>query len=154
MQILFTKSQSVLSKAIRDITKEPVSHVALQFGWFVVHSNLLGLHIETADTFKKHSEVVYNLAPAKDDESKDLIKLNNLLEQFEGSWYDFGGLIFLGIVLFLKARIKISLPKVNLWQSSSMFLCTEWVTEYLDGMPDSMITPYKLYLKLVSEGAQ
>lgn len=60
--------------------------------------------------------------------------------------YDFGALFYLALrVLFPW------LPKKNLWQTSGMFLCTEWVTEVLEGEEDSMITPYKLFLRLKEE---
>lgn len=143
MNILFTRSNKKLSKAICRLTKEPVSHVALQFGKFIVHSNLLGIHIEWAENFKKHSQVVFSIHMRTDN-----IKLSTLMSQYEWKMYDFGAMLFLGLSLFLRNTFKIPLPKANLWQSSGMFLCTEFVTKVIDDEADSMITPYKLYLKL------
>jgi len=147
MRLLFTKSTKPLSIAIRDVTNEPVSHVALEFPeWnIIVHSNLLGLHIEWADHFKSECEIIYILeADFQDDKER----LGRLLDQYELSFYDFGALFFLCGAILAKRYLKLPLPKTNLWQSSGMFLCTEWVTEYVTGEEDSLITPYKLYVKL------
>lgn len=154
MKILFTKSQSPLSKAIRAITDEPVSHVALSFSFggfsLVVHSNLLGLHLESQGKFLQHAEIVHTLKLKIPEDSGP--KLKELLEKYEYSLYDFGALFFIGISLFLRSKFRIPLPKSNLWQSSGMFLCTEWATQYIDGTSDSMITPYKLFLRLYDSG--
>lgn len=148
MKILFTKSDKLLSKIIRDVLEEPISHVALQFGNFVVHSNLIGLHIEWAPNFIKHSEIVHTMAPIEDNLS-ELLKLDNLLSKYEFSFYDFGALLFMGVSFTLRKYLKVPLPKSNLWQSTGMFLCTEWVTKYLHDKENSMITPYQLYQNLL-----
>lgn len=153
MNILFVKGSSILSKAIIGATKEPCSHVALEFPelGIVVHSNLLGVHIEWAHTFRQHIQVIHVLKSLK-PEDNDIIaensKLDNLLDKYEWSWYDFGGLLFDGLLMLSRTYLKIPLPKTNLWQSSSMFMCTEWVSEWIDGKQDSMITPEGLYQKL------
>lgn len=160
MRILFTKGDSVLSKAIRGATGEPVSHVALSFDFgmfdFIVHANLYGLHVESSDSFLRHSEIVYSLDSTEAPIPKDLknkAKLKALLAKYEFTLYDFGGLLFTGLALLARRYLKFPLPKSNLWQTTGMFECTEWVTEYLESTEDSMITPYKLYLKLKETGA-
>ena len=149
MKILFTRGQSLLSKAIRSATKEPVSHCALQFSFgeldLVIHSNLLGVQMELVETFLRTCEVVYAI---ENSEESLKSKMLALLEIREHKLYDFGALLFVGMRLWLRAKLKIPLPKANLWQSSGMFMCTEWVSEFVNGEVDSMITPYGLYLKL------
>jgi hypothetical protein len=68
-------------------------------------------------------------------------------KKYDKSWYDMGAGFFIGLSFLARRYLKIPLPKVNLWQSSGMFICTEWATESI-GEVDSMITPYGLYLKL------
>lgn len=141
MNILFTKSNSLMSRIIRAVTKEPVSHCAIEDGGFVIHSNLLGVHIESLEHFSKKCEIGYSV-----EASITIVQVRNSLAKYEGSGYDIGGLLYLGLRLVLPC-----LPKKNLWQSSGMFLCTEWVTEVLDGTADSLITPYGLYQRLIEQ---
>lgn len=155
MKIVFTKGSSPLSEAIRGVTKEPVSHVALDFGLFIVHSNLLGVNLEWFNFFKTKCTIVYTLERTEIEvlqEMKDAAKLDRVLVKLEGAWYDFGALFFAGLALLAKHYLKIPLSKVNLWKSSGMFTCTEWVTNFVEDSSDAMITPYQLYLKLKQSG--
>ena len=142
MQIIFTKSNKIGSKLIRWGLDEPVSHVAIRYDDYVVHSRGGGVEVQKLSEFLKHSEVVYSTKVAK-----NVPRLFRLLLNTNKSRYDFGALLYL-TVRTLCGKIGISLPKKNLWQTSGMFLCTEWVTSYLEGKEDSMITPYNLYKKL------
>jgi hypothetical protein len=141
MQILFTKSNSILSRLIRKVTREPVSHCAIANDQWVIHSNLYGVHVELSSTFNRHTEVVYSV-----NISDDRSKLMSCLARNEQKFWDVGAALYLG----LRCLIPI-LPKKNLWQSSNMYLCTEWVTEVVGEVQDSEITPYKLYLWLESK---
>lgn len=136
MEIIFTKNNTVLSRLIRYLTKEPVSHCAIRDTDYIIHSNLLGINISRLEDF--HSEVLYSVEIPYDPE-----KLATSVEKYEGRMYDFGALLYLGLRCIFKG-----LPKQNLWQCSGMFLCTEWVTQVLDGKEVSDITPYQLYLEL------
>lgn len=138
MRILFTRSGTPLSRAIRAVTKEPVSHCAIQLGELVVHSNLYGVHLETLHYFQTHSEIVYEV-----DIPDNIEGLHNSLDRDEGKWYDIGALLYLGLRYVIPC-----LPKKNLWQCSGMYLCTEFVTEVINGEADSLVTPYQLYVKL------
>ena len=143
MRILFTRSSSPLSRLIRSVTGEDVSHCAIQVDNYIIHSNLKGLHIESLEDFMGAPgvEIVHTI-----DLESDYQKILLLFCRYQHSMYDFGGLLYLG----LRAMIPV-LPKANLWQSTGMFLCTEWVTEYVESSPDSSITPYKLFLRLSKE---
>lgn len=138
MQVLFTRSNSILSRMIRHVTGEPVSHCAISCGGWIVHANLLGVHVELPQTFTKHSEVVYSIELPYDQD-----KLMVTLSKYDQRPYDFGALLYLGLRFLLPF-----LPVKNLWQTTGMFLCTEWVTEFLFGGEDHTITPYHLYLRL------
>lgn len=139
MHILFTRNSSFLSRLIRYLTKEEVSHCVIEQGGVVFHSNLLGgVHLETGTHFHRKNETVYSL-----EAGAGVGKIEAALERYELSGYDFGGLFYLGLRCVLPF-----LPKANLWQSSGMMLCTEWVQEALGQKPDPSLTPYKLYLLL------
>jgi hypothetical protein len=138
VRILFTKSKKIMSVLIRKVTKEPMSHCVIEYGDYIIHSNLFGVHAEPYAKFIKGVDVVaFARLP---DNTERLLKL--FLKK-KGSPYDFGAMFYLGLrVLFP------FLPKKNLWQSSGMYLCTEWVTEFVDGKADSMITPFKLFQRI------
>ena len=142
MQILFTRSNTILSKTICAITKEPVSHCALKVGPFVIHSNLLGVRIVPYNVFASSHEIVYNINKIELNES-----IKTVLKECYGKPYDIGALIYLGL-RFLFPQL---MPKQNLWQTTGMFLCTEFITKMIDMKEDSLITPYKLYLKLTEK---
>lgn len=125
-----------MSRVIRCITGEDVSHCALRVHGWILHSNLYGVHAVLPQDF--HGEVVYSIEVAYNPEA-----VVRALAEYQGRAYDFGALLYLAL------RICCPwLPKQNLWQSSGMFLCTEWVTQVVDGRADSMITPYQLYQRL------
>lgn len=141
MRILFTRSNKIVSRLIRRVTKEPVSHCALQIGETVVHANFIGVHPESFYSFTKGGVEIVATIELPDDYKK----MFHLACAGWGKQYDFGAMFY------LMARALIPwLPKKNLWQSSGMYLCSEWVSEAM-GEGDAMITPHKLYLKLKDE---
>ena len=150
MKILFTTRDQWFSNTICEITGEPVSHVALEFPehGFVVHSNIRGVHLQWANSFREENEVVCEVDIKYPGE---FTQLDKLLKKYEFSYYDVGAILYLGLRLGLRRHLRLPLAKDNLWQSTGMFLCTEWVTEYLYGEADSLITPYQLYLKLTNQ---
>jgi len=140
-RILFTAGNSLLSKAIRARTQEPVSHVALECNGWVVHSNLLGVRVDKLSDFEKHCRVVYSI-PVEMTAETILTKYR----EHQDASYDFGALLY----MFLKLTPGITklLPERNLWRSTGAFLCTEWVTHVIYGKELSSITPYQLYKEL------
>ena len=140
MQIIFTKSNSILSKIIRSITKEDVSHTALLVDdkW-VIHSNLLGVRIDYLYNFVTHCQIVDTVELPNNN-----FPLYKTLRKKQGSLYDFGAFLFLGLVLILRRFFPRFVQKRNLWQTTGMFLCTEWCTEIVDGKENSMLTPGQL----------
>lgn len=144
MQILFTAGHSWFSRTIQHVLDEPVSHVAIQCGETVIHSNLLGVHVISTATFHKHATVIlrYNTP----DQPQ---KILDALSRVDRSMYDFGALLFLGFAFLARRYLHVPLPKMNLWQATGMYLCTELVTEVIDGEADSLTTPYGLFKRLV-----
>jgi hypothetical protein len=78
-----------------------------------------------------------------------MTKLGVMLEKYEFSVYDLPAMLFLGLSLLVRRYLKLPLPKSNLWQSTGMFLCTEWVSVFLSQEENSMLTPWKLREKLL-----
>ena len=144
-EILFTCNDRWGSRLIRAVTDESVSHCAIRVGVFVVHSRLTsgGVVIEPYKKFLRENEIVYRLTPNVIPGVERVISSYSRL-------YDLGGIFFLGFRLLLRKYLGIPVPKVNLWQSTGMLMCTEYVLDSMGIERDSMITPYKLYKKLRS----
>ncbi len=155
MYLLFTTSDKLLAKVIRWATGEKCSHVAIlvrdiYFGDYVIHSNWKGVTIEPFSSFLKENRIIHQLRIPNTWDNAE--KIANLREGKYGSCYDFGALLFFGIVLFCRRLLGLrKWPKQNLWQSTGMYLCTELVTEFIDKKEDSLITPEQLYSKLVDK---
>ena len=115
MKILFTKSDLLGSKLIRAVTEEPVSHCAILHGDQVTHSTFYGVVTESYEEFAAVNEVVHSV---------EVKNAPILIKGHKGSCYDFGAFIYLG----LRLLFPLILPKKNLWQTTGMFLCTEFVT--------------------------
>jgi hypothetical protein len=152
MNILFTTGDTWFSKSIQAVTKEPISHCAIEFPevGLVLHSDLLGLRLVSREKFDTTHKVLFSL------ESPEPVmffhpKVKELLRKFEGQPYDCGAFLFFGLSLLARRYLRIPLPKSNLWQTTGMFLCVGWCSQLIFGVEDDMITPYGLYLKLKKE---
>lgn len=143
MKVLFTAGNSFVGRAIRYMTREPVSHVALQIGDLVVHSTLFGPEVRSINYFNKKYKIVYTV-----DLPDSHISVAPVLDRYDKRAYDYWCLVYLGMRYAALRALGIALPKVNLWEVSGMYTCTEFVTGILLEKPDSMITPYGLFLKM------
>lgn len=141
MKILFTRSDKIGSKLIRAVLQEDCSHTALQWDDLIIHSTFAGVHITPSAEFLAINQIMHSV-----DIPEDIHKLTTAITNGINRPYDVGAFIYLGLKKYLPF-----LPKKNLWQSSGMYLCTEWVTFEQDGKENSMITPHQLYLKLSKE---
>lgn len=144
MKVLFTYSDNIISRLIRKVTKEEISHTVIKIGDFVVHSNFLGLNIVPYVRFKEKNIILYSIDIT--DKTKEEYTINIVNTHFKTP-YDFGALFFLG----LRYLLPFLVSKQNLWQNTSMFLCTEFVSKSIYGKELSILTPYKLYLILKEE---
>ena len=142
MEILFTTTDLPVSRLIRHVTKEPVSHCAVRIGEFVIHSSFSGVEILPYSVFASKYKIIYRIYSITYP-----LKVYKTLKKYYGHPYDFGALLYLGLRALLP---KSWTKKRNLWQTSGMFLCTEFVTTFIDDKEDSMITPYQLYLRLTT----
>lgn len=139
MMVLFTTSKYPASWLIRNITKEDCSHVALYDGIHVLHCTFTGVKLQTLAEFQKHNKVLHTVALAAPTPN-----CRTLYEQYKNSRYDFGALCYLGLRYLIPY-----LPKANLWQTSGMFLCTEFATKVIDHKENSLLTPHQLYDQLL-----
>lgn len=142
MRVLFTTSDRPLSRLIRRVTGEPVSHCALLFGPWVAHSSLKGVQITSLERFLADGNRVIEGLDLGHSDAEAI----HLITKQEGKPYDFGALLYLG----LRALLPF-LPKANLWNSTGMFLCTELVETALGGPVNPMLTPHQLYLQLKTQ---
>lgn len=139
MLILFTTSKYPTSWLIRKLTREDCSHCAIQVGLEVIHSNFRGCNLATLQDFTSNNQILHMVyVPTPEG-----LTAQALYNDYKGVGYDFGALLYAGLRILCRF-----LPKVNLWQTTGMYLCSELVTRILDGEEDSMITPHNLYLKL------
>lgn len=144
MNILFTRGNNPISTMIMGLTKESVSHVAIELDGYVIHCSLLGTKVVKSWDFRTNCTVVYCIPMERYKLSKVLAMLH------KKPMYDYLGLLYLGIRYGLKRAFGWSIPKANLWQVSGMSMCTEFVTQIIDEKQDSLITPYGLYKKLIN----
>lgn len=137
VQLLFTSSETPGSYLIRKVTGEPVSHCALRVDDYVVSAEIKGVIVQPYSVFKANHDIKFILP---------VITTQTELDKHFGKPYDYLGLLFLGI----RYSFPKLMPKQNLWQLSGMFMCTELVSNIVTRETDSMVTPYKLYLKLIN----
>jgi hypothetical protein len=155
IQLLFTTSDKPLSRVIRWATGECCSHVAIlvseeHWGLSVVHANWKGVHVEPLNTFLDENKIIHSVDIPEN--IGNLRRLQGILRKRQGSMYDLGALLFVGIALFCRKALGLrKWPKQNLWQVTGMYMCTEFVTEYLYGSADAMITPHGLYERIINK---
>lgn len=154
MEILFTSRPAMpVSKLILDLTGETVSHTVIRNGDYIYQSSFAGVEQVHTKDFLSEYTVGYSLIPSEDRLTDALVeRLIERVVALRGNPYDFPSLLYLGLRYSLLNVFKLDLPQKNLWQISGMYLCTEFVEDVIDIKSDSMITPYKLYLKLKSSG--
>jgi hypothetical protein len=146
MRVLFTKSDLCGSKLIRWALEEPVSHVALEHDGVVLHSTWGSVDLDALGTFLEHREIIYTI-DVPDYGLADMIELAN---RYEGSSYDFTGLVYFSVAALLRKFLNVPLPKSNTWNTPGQFLCTEVASLLIYGYEDAIMTPYEMYLRLKS----
>lgn len=151
LQIVFTSSDNFVGRAIKYLTGEPYTHVALRLGQEVLHSSFKGVECISFDEFKKIRTIEATLFVSPQPPSPKP-SFDGVEAEYSGKPYDYKALAWLAARYWMKKFFGINLPKVNLWNVSGMYTCTEFVTEALGGEADSLITPYQLYERLKNNG--
>jgi hypothetical protein len=161
MILVFTHSDKAFSKAIMNITGEPVSHCAVIINEYVIHSNMLGVRVDKVRDFLDHNKIVVSLRMSQEDQKRLLLMIlleTQILAKYaklakKRTMYDYGGFVFLGLNLILNKIFGVKLSDKNLWQESGAYLCTELLQEIIDkSYINSMVTPYKLCSSLEESG--
>lgn len=149
MKIIWTKGNSILSKAICWGLDEPVSHVAIVFDDKIVfHSNLLGVHLNWLDTFKKHSEIIYTIDYPMSLEKEEAV-YQRLIKHDERP-YDYSSFFYFGLCILKKKFLGIPIPEKNPVDNPNADLCYE-LCNALNGLlfnkdiEGKLISPYTLY---------
>lgn len=147
MQIIFTTSEKPMARLIRWATGECCSHVAIQHGDQVYHSNFFGVNRVSIEEFLKENTVMHMVEI--ENSYPNTQKLYEMYHNEDDKYYDIGALLFVGMMILIRKTTGLQIiPKQNLWQSTGMYMCTEFVTKYVDGKADSLITPHKLYERI------
>jgi len=128
MKILFTRNNLPFSRLIAWATGSSVSHVAVAFDDRIVfHANPSGVHIRSYPWFVKNNTIVSSIEIRRTLEEEEAAYLSITL--VEGSWYDFGSVIYWGYRLFLLKLFSVPLPRRNAWARGDAFNCLEVLGE-------------------------
>ena len=153
MKIISTHSSMLLSRLIlwgltkKGLPAPKASHVAIIFDdrW-VLHSNLLGVHIQWAPHFLKNQSVMDEIDYELSLESEEQV-YQGLVDECEGLSYDFPGFFYQGWRILLWKLFGRPFPKNNAWNSRGALLCYElaerlpfWITG-AENLEKRMFTP-------------
>jgi hypothetical protein len=153
MRILFTKCNTLISKTIRTVLDEPVSHIGLEFdNDFVIHSDFFGTRIEKVDHYISENIVVYSITIPLKNEIETLFEI---MSKSLSNNYDFSAIAYFAWRLLLKKVFNTKFPEKNKLGDNHAYICTEMLQfisdeklEKLQGKDLGMMTPYQIYLLL------
>jgi hypothetical protein len=153
MRVIFTTTDSFVSRIIRWMFNEPASHFActLYDDQVVFQSNFLGVDFASFKKFLMHSRVVQAFDFPMTREEEDAI-FDALVENMVGNGYDFWAMTYAGWWGLLYKLFGIEMPKHNRWQSKDQDLCVELayflpdrvMPPEIKAMDLSMTTPWKV----------
>jgi hypothetical protein len=151
MIILFTAGNNVVSKAIRELTRYPASHVAVQFGNYVFHSNMTGPKFELLDEFLKHSHIVRSYVGPPTNQM-DLLDMVDFYARRQHRKYDFLLFLWLTAHCLWAYSLKKPVKPSDMKQVTGAYLCTEFVSTFLNTDKTSIYLPEQLERHLIQEG--
>lgn len=167
MILLWTKSKLIGSKVIRYGLDEPVSHYATAFiigkktGIVLNQRANGGFKIEWLSYFLKKNQIVYALSPLNIDSASKSSLLIEMMNEFSGTFYDTGSLIYFCWRVFLRKFFDVPLPAKSLWGDDKYPLCTghgkvlyRLMPRWFSTKPNDfdITSPYSLYLNLKASG--
>lgn len=171
MILLWTKSSLIGSKTIRYVLGEPVSHFATVFfigedpdvsNGIVLHQKINGgFKITWLPYFLKNYDVVKSLRPVdiSYQSSKNILRV--MLNEFSGTSYDGGSLLYFSWRAILRRIFSIPLPESGKWGSENDPLCTGHARvlhrvkpEWFSYTPSDLdiTTPFSLYKNISASG--
>ena len=137
MKMVWTKSNNPMDWLILLITGEDCAHFALVFkssGCEVVfETNLLGAHPSFYNTWAKTHNIIHEKeVPLTHDQERELwVKWVN---QFDGTPYDFLGVLYVGLMTLRQRWFGIPKPATNRWRNPNCFYCDE-IYQLVSGLP-------------------
>ena len=156
LHYLFSKNEKIGSKIIRWATKHLVeakdvpSHVALLVNerWVFESTLFTGIRVIP---YKKWLEINSEVKKIKCREHREYTKLRAIYDRIKKKKYDWPGIIYFGWFLLLNKITGLPIPKVNKWQSESLYFCSEAIAEVLD-MPDhGMKSPAEMMVDVAAK---
>ena len=156
MKLIWVEGSAPLSKLIMWGLDEPVSHFAIALDDKIVfHSDLTGLHIVWKNTFDKTRKTIFEYDLALPLEQEEAI-YQSILNQYDGSSYDFGAFIYFGWRALLRKAFKKEMPQNNPWGNKNHFLCdeiiqllpVEFIGQELKKADLAMKSPYQTWIML------
>jgi len=149
MKVIFTQGSTWVSKAICWATQSDISHVAIEIGGVVFHSNFLGPQVDLEDEFQKHSRrIVSYETHTRIFETVDLLQF---YLRRRHRHYDFILFLWLAIYCISMRIFHVAPSKKTIWRLSGAYLCTEFVDEFLFDEEQSTV-PQELIDKLEEAG--
>lgn len=158
MKLIWTKSGTPLSYAIRHICGDDCSHFSFVFEssakGLMFESNLLGTHPSFLQTSLKSHTIVHDKTVNVPLEVEDLI-WDEVVSKYDGKGYDFGGAAYLGLMVRREKTFKIPRPTANAWAKEGRYFCDE-VYDVFNKFPkyfpkievcNGMDTPHDMFLK-------
>jgi hypothetical protein len=80
------------------------------------------------------------------------IDIDQVIDNYDGLPYDFGGLVYLGLYYFVRNRLGFEIPGGNYWASKRHYMCTEFASQVLESKQESMVSPGDLEQLLIKKG--
>ena len=166
MIFMFTKNKLPFSKILQWCLKEPSSHFACVFmltpkHGVVVHQRFNGFTVNFLHNFLEKNDVVAAIKPKTTNLKMEKRIFLALMNRYDGTEYDFKGLLYFCWRVVLLKLVNAPIPKVNRWGSNKEPICTgvsneirtikpDWFSEdFIDG---DIITPWRLYLMMMGTG--
>lgn len=146
--VIFCDSDNFVSKEIKHITQEDVSHVALLFGDTVLHFRFLGFESMHIEEFKS----IYRIIAILEPKEAIMVAPGPVIKKYSGKAYDFFGLIYVAMFLGLRDMFNITLPGGNYWQNKRDQFCVSFCADVCLGEQGKMWTPEQFKNILLSKG--
>lgn len=147
--VIFCDSDNFVARAIKDVTKEGESHVALLFeGDIVLHFRFLGFESMHLTEFLS----IYHVSAVLEPRKHLMVSPGAVVSKYGGKAYDFWGMIYVGIFLLFRDLFGITLPGGNHFENKRDRFCVEFASEICTGEKGSMLTPTQFKNTLLKNG--
>jgi hypothetical protein len=159
MTLYWSKSSNIIDWLIALITGQDCAHFAYSFlvngQQIVFETNLLGAHATFYSTWIKTSnrQIIHQIdVPSTQDEIAALWAV--WAEKYDGTMYDYTGVIYTGLMTLRQRWFGIPKPKRNAWSMRNTYYCDE-IYQLASGKPgfplidrksNGMDSPHDVYV--------